>query len=72
MTELTYLTQRDLEARWQLSGRTLERWRSDGEGPPWHVIGGSIRYRLDDIEKFELRHRRGVAATAASSEGGTQ
>lgn len=60
MTEWdTYLTQHDVEDRWQLSGRTLERWRSEDYGPAWYVLGGSIRYRLADIEEFETRHRRG-------------
>lgn len=54
-----FITQRDLEARWQLSGRTLERWRAEGYGPPWSVLGGSIRYHLGDVEAFEVRQRRG-------------
>lgn len=53
-----YITQRDLERRWRLSGRTLERWRAERYGPAWHVLGGSIRYRLDDIEAFEGNRRR--------------
>ncbi len=56
----TYLSQRDLEARWQISGRTLERWRSEDYGPAWYVLGGSIRYRRADIEEFELRQRHGT------------
>lgn len=61
-----YLTQRDLEARWQISGRTLERWRTEDYGPAWYVLGGSIRYRRADVEEFELRQRRG----AEGPEGG--
>lgn len=53
------LTQRDLERRWQLSGRTLERWRAERYGPNWVVIGGSIRYRLADVEAYEAAHLRG-------------
>ena len=52
-----YLTQRDLCLRWQLSGRTLKRWRAEGVGPAWYVIGGSIRYRVEDVEDYELRQR---------------
>lgn len=55
-----YLTQRALELRWKISGRTLERWRAEDYGPAWYVLGGSIRYRLDDIEGFEMRQRRGA------------
>ncbi len=55
----SYITQRDLERRWKMSGRTLERWRAEDYGPPWYVLGGSIRYRLADIEDFEDRAQRG-------------
>lgn len=48
-----FLTQRDLAARWRISGRTLERMRADHCGPCWIMIGGSIRYRLDDVLAFE-------------------
>ncbi|AZQ67643.1 DNA-binding protein [Silicimonas algicola] len=51
-----FLTQGDLETRWRLSGRTLERWRADRYGPAWITLGGSIRYRLADVE----RHTRGT------------
>ncbi len=53
------LTQRDLERRWQLSGRTLERWRSESYGVRWVVIGGSIRYRLSDVLAWEAAHTQG-------------
>lgn len=76
MTEATpvYLRQRDLEARWSLSGRTLERWRAENCGPPWYVIGNSIRYRLADVEAFERHQRHGACAQRLSSlpEGGPQ
>ncbi len=72
MAEQVYFTQRDLETRWQLSGRTLERWRADNKGPAWYMIGGSIRYRLEDIEEFELRHRHGAAVIADMPEGDAQ
>jgi len=54
-----FLTQRDLEERWKLSGRTLERWRAERYGPAWFYIGGSIRYRFDDVLAFEERRRKG-------------
>lgn len=69
-----YLTQRDLCLRWRLSGRTLERWRAEDAGPAWYVIGGSIRYRLEDIEEFELRRRHGAVGRRVSDrlKGGPQ
>ena len=69
-----YLTQRELADRWRISPRTLERWRAEGYGPPWIVLGGSIRYRLGDIETFEARHRHGESSDAVvgSVDGGAE
>ncbi|WP_324754042.1 helix-turn-helix transcriptional regulator [Roseovarius sp. Pro17] len=50
------LTQRDLAARWRVSGRTLERWRAQRYGPAWITIGGSIRYRMSDVLAWETAH----------------
>lgn len=48
-----HLTQAALAARWQISPRTLERWRWIGQGPQYLKVGGQVRYRLTDIELFE-------------------
>ncbi len=53
-----YLTQAELAARWRISPRTLERWRWRGTGVPFIKVGGSIRYRLQDVEAFEARQLR--------------
>ena len=66
-----FLPQRALETRWQLSGRTLERWRAEGYGPPWCILGGSVRYRLSDIEAFEAQHRH-LGSLASPVKGGAQ
>ena len=52
-----YITQRDLEARWKVSGRTLERWRAERFGPAWVLLGGSIRYAMSDVLAWEAAHR---------------
>lgn len=52
------LTEADLVLHWQKSVRTLQRWRAEGYGPTWIVIGGTIRYRWRDIVAFEDRMRR--------------
>jgi len=49
----TYVTQETLAARWGLKPRTLERWRWLRQGPAYLKIGGRIRYRLIDIERYE-------------------
>ena len=48
-----YLDQRGVAARYNVSERTLERWRSTGDGPPFVRIGPRrIVYRLSDCEAW--------------------
>lgn len=54
-----FLRERDLAARWKTSGRTLQRWRAEGFGPAYVLIGGTIRYRFADVIEFERRMSRG-------------
>jgi len=53
------LRERELAERWSLSQRTLQRWRAEGYGPKYHLIGGAIRYRLDQVVAFENLMTRG-------------
>jgi hypothetical protein len=55
---LKHLSQVELAARWNLSPRTLERWRWRGEGPRFLKLGGRVAYRLSDIELFEQKRLR--------------
>ena len=48
-----FLTQEYLERRWGISGATLERDRSLKQGMRYLKIGGSIRYRLQDVLDYE-------------------
>lgn len=49
------LNETQLCSRWNLSPKTLQRWRSEGIGPPaWH-IGKSVRYLLIEVEAFERK-----------------
>ena len=45
-----HLSQIELAARWNISHRTLERWRWTGEGPKFIKLGGRVIYRLEDVE----------------------
>ena len=47
------MSEKELAKRWQKSERTLQRWRSQGYGPPYLCIGGTIHYRVRDILDFE-------------------
>ena len=49
----------ELAERWKNSRRTLQRWRAEGAGPAYILIGGAVRYRLADVLAFEERMRRG-------------
>ena len=48
-----HLNQVRLARRWNLSPRTLERWRWLNQGPRYLKIGGRVVYRLEDVEAFE-------------------
>ena len=48
-----HFNQIDLARRWNVSPRTLERWRWLKQGPRYLKVGGRVLYRLEDIEVFE-------------------
>lgn len=49
----TYLTEKELAARWNLLSKTLRQWRWYKKGPKYSKLGGRISYRTEDIESFE-------------------
>jgi len=62
-----HLNQTELSARWNLSPRTLERWRWLGEGPRYLKLGGRVLYRVEDVEEFEEQKLRQMTGSAAAS-----
>lgn len=46
------LNTRDAAKYLAVSIPTLTRWRSQGLGPRWARLGGSVRYRLADLRAF--------------------
>lgn len=52
----------DLAARWNISHRTLERWRWTGEGPRFVKLGGRVVYRLEEVEEYEREQIRASTA----------
>ncbi len=64
MAPKIFLTERKLAERWDMSERTLQRWRWDWprkkQGPEWVKIGTAIRYDLNVIEEYETRHKVSV------------
>ena len=68
--QLKHLNQKELARRWNISHRTLERWRWAGEGPQVMKLGGRVVYRMEDITAFEqdqLRHSTGADAQAGAT-----
>ena len=59
-----HLTQVQVADRWQMSVRTLERWRWLGQGPRFMKLGGRVAYRLEDIEAFEAEQLREITPRA--------
>jgi excisionase family DNA binding protein len=53
------LTQQQLADELEVSLRTLERWRQEGTGPAFILVGRSPRYRRADIDAWLERQRRG-------------
>ena len=54
MAEEKHLTEAELAARFDVTTRTLQKWRMDGIGPKFIAIGkNTIRYRLEDIIAYE-------------------
>ncbi|VVE50727.1 hypothetical protein PCE31106_04646 [Pandoraea cepalis] len=47
------MTEKHLADRWQVSIKTLRRWRLDNEGPVWHKLFRHIRYHEADILELE-------------------
>ena len=57
------MTQTELAERWRISEATLERWRTESNGPMFLKLGNQVRYRLQDVEAFEEAALRGSTKT---------
>ena len=55
---IKHLNEIELSRRWGISHRTLQRWRWLRQGPAYLKVGGAIRYRIEDVEAFEVAQRR--------------
>jgi hypothetical protein len=57
------MTQTELAERWRISEATLERWRTESNGPMFLKLGNQVRYRVQDVEAFEEVALRGSTKT---------
>jgi excisionase family DNA binding protein len=46
------LSTKQLAAALGKSPRTVEDWRAQKRGPKWVKVGGHVRYRTEDVEKW--------------------
>ena len=58
LCSVTLLRARELAVLFGVRERTIYRWRREGKIPPPIRIGGSTRWRRDDIERFFNEQRR--------------
>lgn len=52
------LDEYELSVRWNLSVKTLRRWRTEGLGPVFCKMGSRVNYLITEIEAFERRTAR--------------
>ena len=68
-----YITPDQLAARLGVSLAAVRKWKVRGTGPAFYKFGGALRYRLEDVERWEAACRvrpargagRGVESTRA-------
>ena len=48
-----YLTSDQVAERYGMHPASVRRWRITGEGPPFIKLGGMVRYRRSDLERYE-------------------
>lgn len=47
------MNEQQLAARWNISTKTLRRWRADKIGPVYRKLGQLVRYFEEDVQEFE-------------------
>ncbi len=63
------LTEAELAKYWQMSERTLQKWRSLGTGPVYIKIGGKVRYTKKAIRTYE-NNRKFISSSERYAEKG--
>jgi len=53
----TFLSDKELAARWGVSVKTLSNQRSTGKGIVYHKLMGCVRYALADVLEAERSNR---------------
>lgn len=58
-------TETELALRWNISPKTLQRWRCESVGPPYIKLSKAVRYPVDYIVAYEQENRQGMPNDAA-------
>lgn len=53
-------TETELAQRWNVSVKTLQRWRSESRGPRYYKLSKAVRYALEDVVAYEDAQRQGT------------
>ena len=48
-----WVTKARIAEYFQVSGRTVERWKQ--RGMPFHRLGGTVRFRISEVESWWLK-----------------
>lgn len=59
------MDEHELAMRWNLSVKSLRRWRQTGLGPTFIKLGSRVSYLIADVETFERRVSRNSTSTRA-------
>ena len=59
-------TETELAQRWNISIKTLQRWRSESRGPRYYKLSKAVRYALEDVVAYEDAQRQGMTIGADS------
>jgi hypothetical protein len=61
----TAFNESELALRWNVSVKTLQRWRSEKRGPPYFkLVSKAVRYAVDDILAYEQQQHHGMREDA--------
>ena len=52
------MNENELATRWNISPKTLQRWRSEGRGPRFMKMSKRVVYPIDEVFDFESKALR--------------
>ncbi|MSS84984.1 helix-turn-helix domain-containing protein [Actinomycetaceae bacterium WB03_NA08] len=50
-----WLTPQECADHMKVSLRTLQDWRSRKVGPPFHKVGKTVRYHIEEVDEWLLK-----------------